>query len=127
MNDLTKFHPCTAVGGNEPPAPDLSSDHDRLRSDGRPHDTGMVRPYRPCPADFRAVFLVMGQSKEIEEHYRTNWRVIRRWIEEAGGDALRAERYAVSGGFARPNKRTESRAARYVMGKRLGARKRGED
>lgn len=82
---------------------------------------GGIRPYRPCPVDFREVFLVLGQSKEIEEHYRTNWRIIRRWIEECGGDALRAERYAVSGGFARPNKRTGGRAARYVLGKKLSA------
>ena len=63
----------------------------------------------------------MGQSKEIEEHYRTNWRIICRWIDECGGDALRAERYAVSGGFARPNKR--GRAKRYVLGQTLRGRK----
>ena len=82
---------------------------------------GGKRPYRPMPKDFRERFLEMGQSKELEEHYHTNWRVIRRWIEEAGGDELRRARYAVSGGFARPNKRAESRAARYVMGKTLTA------
>lgn len=82
----------------------------------RQPDTGLIRPYRPCPADFRERFLEMGQSKEIEEHYRTNWRVIRRWIDEAGGEALRAERYERSKGFARPNKRS---ARRYVMGMTL--------
>lgn len=89
---------------------------------------GATRPYRPLPSDFREIFLRLGQSKEIEEHYRTNWRVIRRWIEEAGGDELRAERYLVSGGFARPGKRSEGRAKRYVLGKTLSAvrRRRGK-
>lgn len=67
------------------------------RADGRLHDTGLIRPYRACPADFRERFLELGQSKEIEEVYRTNWRVIRRWIEEAGGASLRAERFALAG------------------------------
>ena len=96
--------------------------HEKLRSDGRPHDTGTVRPYRPCPADFRETFLSLGQSKEIEEHYRTNWRVIRRWIEECGGDALRSERYALSGGFARPEKRSSGIARRFVLGRTLGVK-----
>lgn len=94
--------------------------HRGCRSDGRSHDTGLERPYRPLPADFRERFLELGQGKEIEEHYRTNWRVVRRWIEEAGGDALRKERYRLSGGFARPNKRGD-KAKRYVMGKTLTA------
>lgn len=83
-------------------------------------DTGTIRPYRPIPPDFRAVYLRMGQGKEIEEHYRTNWRVIRRWIEEGGGEELRAERAKVSGGFVRPNQR----AKRYVLGRTLTAVKR---
>lgn len=82
---------------------------------------GMVRPYRPCPADFADTFLRLGQSKEIEEHYRTNWRVIRRWIEECGGDALRAARRAISGGTPRPALRAENRARNYVLGNRLTA------
>ena len=105
-------------GGNGQGKGRLNEAHEKLRSDGRPHDTGTVRPYRPCPADFRETFLAMGQSKEIEDHYRTNWRVIRRWIEECGGEKLRAERYALSGGFARPSKR-----ARYVLGRTLVSRK----
>lgn len=94
------------------------------RADGRSHDTGLVRPYRPCPNDFRETFLMLGQSKEIEEHYRTNWRVIRRWIEEAGGDSLRAERFQLAG--AKTGGRL--RARRYVLGLRLtaGSMLRGE-
>ena len=81
-------------------------------------DTGLVRPMRPLPADFRDVFCRLGQSKEIEEHYRTNWRVILRWIEEAGGDELRTARSAVSGQPVRPTLRSD-RAKRYVMGRTL--------
>ena len=58
----------------------------------------------------------MGQSKEIEDHYRTNWRCIARWIDECGGDALRAERRAVTGSAPKPSLRS---ARRYVMGLRL--------
>lgn len=90
----------------------------------RKPDTGLVRPYRPCPPDFREQYLRLGQTKEIEEHYRTNWRVIRRWIDDAGGDALREERAAVSGGFVRPKQR---RARRYVMGQTLGSPKNASD
>lgn len=85
----------------------------RRRSDGRAHDTGLVRPYRPCPDDFRERFLEMGWDG-IDEHYRTNWRVIYRWIEECGGEELRAERRALSGGTARPMRRR-----RFVLGLRL--------
>jgi hypothetical protein len=54
-------------------------------------DTGRVRPYRPCPADFRETYILMGWDG-ITEHYRTNWRVIRRWLEQSGGDELRRAR-----------------------------------
>ena len=81
----------------------------------REPDTGLIKPYRPCPADFRETYLRLGWDG-IEDHYRTNWRCIRRWIDESGGDALRAERAALSGGFARPKQRS---ARRYVMGQTL--------
>lgn len=87
------------------------------RDDGPILPDGCTRPYRPCPADFAERFIELGQGKEIEEHYRTNWRVICRWIEECGGDDLRARRYAASGGFARPNKR----ARRYILGMTMTA------
>jgi len=94
------------------------------RTDGRQHDTGLVRPYRPCPQDFRTRFLEMGQSKEIEEYYHTNWRCIIRWIDECGGDELRKERFDIAGkktgGRLSPERR---RAKRYVMGHTLGGRK----
>ncbi len=78
----------------------------------------MIRPYRPCPPDFREVFLRLGQTKEIEEHYRTNWRLIIRWIEENGGDELRRERAKVTGAPLRPYLRSGV-ARRYVLGQRL--------
>lgn len=71
---------------------------------------GNKKPYRPLPADFRERFLEMGWSKEIQEHYHTNWRVIRRWIEEAGGEELRACRSQITGAPVRPLLRTEARA-----------------
>lgn len=73
-------------------------------------------PYRPCPRDFRERYLEMGWDG-IAEHYRTNWRCIMRWIDECGGEALRAERRAITGYSARPQRR--SRASRYVMGQTL--------
>lgn len=81
----------------------------------RTPDTGLIRPYRPLPDDFRERYIEMGWDG-IDEHYRTNWRVIRRWIEEAGGEELRAARRERSGGTAKPHLR--SKAARYVLGVR---------
>lgn len=69
-------------------------------------DTGLEKPYRPCPSDFRDRFLEMGWDG-IEDHYNANWRCIRRWIDECGGETLRAERRAVSGGIARPYLRSK--------------------
>lgn len=89
----------------------------------RTWDTGLVRPYREPPCDFRELFLRFGQSKELEEHYRTNWRVIRRWIEVSGGDELRAERARVAGTTLRPGLRRR----RYVLGMTLTAVKVGEE
>lgn len=65
----------------------------KLRSDGRPHDTGLIKPYRPVPADFFEVYVRMGWDG-LDEHYATNWRVIRRWIGIVGRDALRTARAA---------------------------------
>lgn len=90
----------------------------RLSRPRRP-DTGLMRPTRPCPNDFRERFLELGQTKEIEDHYHTNWRVITRWIEEAGGDELRAERSRLTGCPLRPHRRSD-KARRYVMGLRTG-------
>lgn len=67
------------------------------------------RRRRACPEDFRDVFLAMGW--DAKEHYRTSSRVFRRWIDESGGDALRAERAALIGipDSARPQLRSENR------------------
>lgn len=85
-------------------------------------DTGLIAPYRPCPADFRERYIELGWTKELIEHYRTNWRCIRRWIEEAGGEELRLARAQIGGKGLRPMLRTP-RAKLYVQGKRLTPRK----
>lgn len=54
---------------------------------------GTVKPYRPVPRDFRETYIRMGWDG-IDEHYGTNWRVIRRWIEIVGRAALIAARAA---------------------------------
>ena len=59
------------------------------------NETGLIRPRRPKPRDFRERYLEMGWDREIEDHYRCNWRCIRRWIIEEGKDQLRADRAAV--------------------------------
>jgi hypothetical protein len=40
------------------------------------------------------MYLAMGWDS-IDEYYHTNWRVIRRWIDEEGRHQLRADRAAV--------------------------------
>ena len=79
---------------------------------------GQIRPYRPAPHDFRATYLAIGWDG-IVDHYRTNWRCVMRWIEECGGDDLRAERARITGNPVRPSKR--SKRARYAMGQTLTA------
>ena len=91
------------------------------RSDGRAHDRGMTRPYRPCPPDFRERYLELGWDA-IVDHYRTNCRVISRWIEEAGGEALRADRFALAGARTGGKLRPRSRAARHVLGLTLSGK-----
>lgn len=53
-----------------------------------------LRPYRyrPCPSDFRERYLEMGW--DAQWHYECGWKVMARWIDECGGDSLRAERAA---------------------------------
>lgn len=67
-------------------------------------DTGLIRPYRPAPNDFRETYLRMGWDG-IEDHYSTNYRCIARWIEECGGDELREARSKVTGKTTRPGNR----------------------
>ncbi len=75
------------------------------RTSRRP-DTGMKKPYRPAPADFRETYIRLGWDS-IREHYRTNDRCIARWIEECGGDELRRERLQVTGVALRPDIRSD--------------------
>lgn len=77
----------------------------RLTRAKRRPDTGMTKPYRPAPADFRETYIRIGWDG-IADHYRTNYRCIARWIEECGGDELRRERSQVSGSLMRPAHRS---------------------
>ncbi len=63
---------------------------------------GTRRPYRAFPHDFRELRLRFGSDPEIEEHYGAHSRCISRWIDEAGGDELRAARSAITGMLQRP-------------------------
>ena len=82
----------------------------------RSWDTGLVRPYRPKPPDFRDVYLRMGWDG-ITDHYRTNWRVIRRWIDEEGREELAAARRAAV--LQKNDQERRERARRYVLGRTL--------
>jgi len=87
----------------------------------RKPDTGLIRPYRPKPSDFLETFARMGWDG-IDEHYRTNWRVIRRWYLEEGEDRCDQARYEwrCQHGVRVPRKRpTRNRRAAYVIGTRL--------
>lgn len=63
------------------------------RGDGRNHDTGLIRPYRPVPSDFVETYVLIGWDG-LDEFYNTNWRVIRRWVALSGQEKLRAARAA---------------------------------
>ena len=49
---------------------------------------------RPCPPEFREVYLDIGWDGIIE-HFRCNTRCISRWVDESVGDELRAARAEV--------------------------------
>jgi len=70
---------------------------------------------RPKPADFRQVYIAIGWGG-IEEHYGTNWRVVRRWIDEEGRDELIAARAA-----AVDRQRRRARFRQYVLQNRSEA------
>lgn len=94
----------------------------------RKPDTGLIRPYRPCPPDFRETYIRMGWDG-LDGHYRTNWRVIRRWIilqiaedEAAGRIHLKAARtnwLAENGVNVRRRELRGSRRSDFVMGHRM--------
>lgn len=94
----------------------------------RTPDTGLLRPYRPKPIDFREVYVRMGWEG-LDEHYRTNWRCIRRWVfeqieeDEAMGrihlKAARANWLAQHGEKIRRQELRGSRRSDYVNGRRM--------
>jgi hypothetical protein len=54
---------------------------------------GRIRPYRPCPADFREKYIELGWHY-VDAHYHANWRTIARWIDETGRQELKVARAA---------------------------------
>jgi hypothetical protein len=82
----------------------------------RKPDTGLVRPYRPKPHDFREVYIRIGWS-EIVDHYQTNWRCARRWIDEEGRESLKQARAE----HVRTERIKRTNEGRYYIGKRLTA------
>jgi len=54
---------------------------------------GRLRPYRPCPADFRETYIRIGWE-EICDHYHAHWSTVARWIDETGRQDLRKARAA---------------------------------
>lgn len=88
----------------------------------RPSLDGFTRPYRPCPPDFGDRYLELGWSKELVEHYRTNWRCIARWIEESGGEELRRARAKITGSRPRPYLRSTA-SVLHVHGARCAFRR----
>lgn len=79
----------------------------------RKPDTGLVRPYRKKPDNFREVYIRMGWDG-IEEELNANWRCIRRWIDEEGREELAAARAAHVA-------EKRQRARRYVLGRTMTA------
>lgn len=112
MNDTRK--PRSPVGGKTRSRAALCRRDEKRRSDGRKHDTGLEKPYRPKPADFRETYIRMGWDG-LDEHYNTNWRCIRRWIEEEGREFLRVARAE----YVRAQRK--NRRKRYVMGRTMTA------
>jgi hypothetical protein len=88
------------------------------RTDGRCHDTGLIKPTRPCPHDFRETYICMGWDG-ITDHYNTNWRCIRRWIIECGGEALKRDRAAYVKAHGAKSLHGKASRRRYVMGQTL--------
>jgi hypothetical protein len=62
------------------------------RNPNRKAYDGHVRPdkARPLPPEFRDLYIRHGWDAQY--FLATNWRVMVRWIEEAGGDELREAR-----------------------------------
>lgn len=54
---------------------------------------GRIRPYRPCPPDFRERYIEMGWHV-ADAHYRAHWATVARWIDETGRQELKEARAA---------------------------------
>jgi hypothetical protein len=61
----------------------------------RPQPRPLPVRLKPCPVDFRDRFLELGNCFALQRHYGVSFYCIQRWIDECGGDELRAARRAV--------------------------------
>lgn len=63
---------------------------------------GITKPLRALPRDFRETYIRLGWEG-VGPHYGAQWKVIARWLAQAGGDDLRRERSQVTGRRIRPD------------------------
>lgn len=82
--------------------------------------------YRPKPNDFRDSYIRMGFGDELREHYRTNYRALRRWVDEEGYQELHDARRDYLKATKWPNGAPGNRKRRYVMGQTLVSKRKVE-
>lgn len=87
---------------------------------------GETAAYRPRPCDFREAYIRMGLGDELKEYFRTNIRVLRRWVDEEGHDELYEARREHLRQTKWPNGAPGNRKRRYVMGQTLVSKRRVE-
>jgi hypothetical protein len=83
---------------------------------------GETLAYRPKPQDFRDRYVEMGLSDELREYYGTNYRVLRRWVDEEGYEDLYEARREYQRQSRWPNGAPGSRKRRYALGQTLTTR-----
>ncbi|MET0364138.1 MAG: hypothetical protein ABW169_05750 [Sphingobium sp.] len=87
---------------------------------------GATIGYRLKPADFRDKYIRMGFGDELREHYRTNYRALRRWVDEEGYQELHDARREYLKATKWPNGAPGNRKRRYVMGQTLVSKRKVE-
>ncbi len=85
---------------------------------------GETAAYRPKPDDFRDAYVRMGFGDELKEHFGTNLRVLRRWVDEEGYEDLHEARREYLRQTKWPNGAPGNRKRRYVMGQTLTSKRR---
>jgi hypothetical protein len=82
--------------------------------------------YRPMPADFPEMFVLLGWDT-ICEHYQAHKTTVKRWMLNHGEEGLRERRRAyleaiyAARGHKVPGIKPGARAKRYVLGRTLSA------